>query len=158
MIRLLALDVDGTLTDGGIYMDGLGGEYKRFDVKDGMGIGLLMKAGVEVAFISGRYSPATEQRARNLGVSFVYNGVKDKLPVLSALAGELGITLEEVAFMGDDINDIDCMEAAGLAIAPGDGVRAAREAADYVTEAEAGRGAVREAAEHILALNGEKSN
>lgn len=154
MIRLLALDVDGTLTDGGVYMDGLGGEFKRFDVKDGMGIGLLMKGGVEVAFISGRYSAATEQRARNLGVARIFNGVKEKLPVLAAMAMELGISMDEVAFMGDDVNDVGCMEASGLAIAPSDAVRAAREAAGYVTSAMAGRGAVREAAEHILALNG----
>lgn len=158
MIKLLVLDVDGTLTDGGIYMDGRGGEYKRFDVKDGMGIVMLMKAGVEVAFISGRYSAATEQRARNLGVGRVHNGVKEKLPLLSAMAEELGIALEQVAFMGDDINDAECLQAAGLAIAPADAVRAALVLADYVTESPAGRGAVRDAAEHILGLNGGKES
>ena len=158
MIRLLALDVDGTLTDGGVYMDGRGGEYKRFDVKDGMGIAMLLRAGVEVAFISGRYSAATEQRARNLGVARVHNGVKEKLPVLAAMAQDMGITLEQTAFMGDDVNDLECLTAAGLGLAPADAVRAVREAADYVTGAQAGRGAVREAAEHILALNGEEES
>ena len=155
-IRLLALDVDGTLTDGGVYMNGEGAEFKRFDIRDGMGIVRLRKAGVEVALISGRHSPATERRAQELGITRLYNGVGDKMPVLSALLEELGITLEETAYMGDDVNDVDCLRAAGLALVPADGVPEARAAADYVTARAAGRGAVREAAELILTENGRK--
>ena len=94
-IRLLALDVDGTLTDGGVYMNGQGGEFKRFDIRDGMGIVRLKKAGVEIALISGRHSAATEQRARDLGITRLHNGVADKMPLLSAIVEELGITFTE---------------------------------------------------------------
>jgi 3-deoxy-D-manno-octulosonate 8-phosphate phosphatase (KDO 8-P phosphatase) len=153
-IRLLALDVDGTLTDGGVYMNGQGGEFKRFDIRDGMGIVRLKKAGVEIALISGRHSAATEQRARDLGITRLHNGVADKMPLLSAIVEELGITFAETAYMGDDVNDVECLRAAGLALVPSDGVPEARAAADYVTFSPAGRGAVREAAELILAGNG----
>ncbi len=153
-IRLLALDVDGTLTDGGVYMNGEGAEFKRFDIRDGMGIVRLRRAGVEVALISGRHSAATERRAGDLGITRLYNGVADKMSVLSALLDELGITFAETAFMGDDVNDVECLRAAGLAVVPADGVPEARAVADYVTFSPAGRGAVREAAELILAGNG----
>lgn len=153
MIKLLALDVDGTLTDGGVYMDGNGGEFKRFDIKDGMGIARLRAAGVETAFISGRFSAATEQRARGLGITLLFNGVGEKLPVLSKLVDDLGLTLEETAFMGDDINDVECLRAAGFAVVPADGMDGAKAAADYITCCLAGHGAVREAAELILARN-----
>lgn len=156
MIKLLALDVDGTLTDGGIYSDGEGGEFKRFDVHDGMGLYLLKEAGVEVALISGRYSKATDRRAKELGISEVHNGVGRKLPVLEAIVARGGFTLQETAYMGDDINDVECLRAAALAFAPADAAAEARAAADYVTQRPAGRGAVREAAELILAGRGDK--
>lgn len=151
MIKLLALDVDGTLTDGGLYMDGQGGEFKRFDVHDGMGIHLLRKAGVEVALISGRPSGATDQRAAELGITEVHNGVGRKLPVLEGIAARLGVSLKETAYMGDDVNDVECLRASALAFAPAGAVAEARAAADYVTLSPGGRGAVREAAELILA-------
>jgi len=119
-----------------------------------MGIVRLKKAGVEIALISGRHSAATEQRARDLGITRLHNGVADKMPLLSALVEELGITFAETAYMGDDVNDVECLRAAGLALVPSDGVPEARAAADYVTFSPAGRGAVREAAELILAGNG----
>ena len=156
-IRLFALDVDGTLTDGGIYMDGKGNEYKRFHVRDGMGITLLRKAGVEIALVSGRFSPATVQRAVELHVSRLINGVEEKLPALRALAEELDISLEETAYMGDDVNDVTCLRAAGLALVPLDAVEEARLAADIVTPSRAGHGAVRDAAEFILAANRKNS-
>ena len=152
-IRLLALDVDGTLTDGGVYMDGEGREFKRFDIRDGMGIVRLRASGVEIAFISGRFSAATEQRARDLGVSLVFNGVEDKLSVFKKIAGDLGICLYQAAFMGDDVNDAECLRAAGMGIVPADGTEGAKQAADFVTGADAGHGAVREAAELILSRN-----
>ena len=152
-IRLLALDVDGTLTDGGIYLDGSGNEYKRFDVRDGMGIALLRKGGVEIALISGRFSAATERRAAELQITRLFNGVSEKLPILRALTEELGISLEETAYMGDDVNDLECLHAAGLALVPSDGVEEARGAADMITPSRAGHGAVRDAAEFILAEN-----
>ena len=153
MIKLVALDVDGTLTDGGVYLDGAGAEFKRFDIQDGMGLVLPRKAGVRVAIISGRFSQATEGRARELGVELLYNGVGDKLPVLKALAGELGLEPEEIAFVGDDVNDLACLQWSGLGIAVANGRPEVRAAADRVTEAGGGYGAVREAAELILSLN-----
>lgn len=155
MIRLVAMDIDGTLTDGGFYMDGRGSELKRFDVRDGYGIVMLMRSGVEVAFISGRRSGATEQRAKDLGVERVVNGTSDKLPDLVAMSGELGLDHSEVAFIGDDVPDVECMKWAGLGMAVGDASAEALAAADWVSVRPGGRGAVREAAEHILKLNSE---
>lgn len=153
MIKLFAMDVDGTLTDGGVYMDGRGGEWKRFDIQDGMGIARLKTSGVVMAFVSGRPSPATDQRAKDLGVDRVYNGASDKLSVLRELAFELGLSREEVAYMGDDVNDLPAMEWAGLGIAPANALPEVKAASDWVTNSCGGHGAVREAAERILELN-----
>jgi len=153
MIKLFAMDVDGTLTDGGVYMDGRGGEWKRFDIQDGMGIARLKASGVVIAFVSGRPSPATDQRAKDLGVDRVYNGAGDKLSVLRELAFELGLSREEIAYMGDDVNDLPAMEWAGLSIAPANALPEVKAASDWVTNSCGGHGAVREAAERILELN-----
>jgi 3-deoxy-D-manno-octulosonate 8-phosphate phosphatase (KDO 8-P phosphatase) len=146
------MDVDGTLTDGGFYMDGSGVEYKRFDVKDGYGIVMLQKSGVEAAFISGRRSAATDARARELGVERVVNGAKDKLPHLVAMADELGLDASEVAFVGDDMPDLECIEWAGLGIAVADAADEVLAAADWVSPKDGGKGAVRAAAEYILCM------
>lgn len=153
MIRLVAMDVDGTLTDGGIYMDGEGREMKRFDVKDGTGIVLLKRASIETAFISGRFSKPTGQRAKDLGVSIVVNGTADKLADLKAMAGHRGLDASEIAFIGDDIQDISCMKWAGLGIAVADASPEALAAADWVSPRPGGHGALRDAALHIIALN-----
>lgn len=155
MIRLVAMDIDGTLTDGGFFMDGEGNEFKRFDVRDGYGIVMLKKSGVEVAFISGRRSKATDQRARDLGVESVINGTRDKLPDLVAMAAGLGLDSSEVAFIGDDVPDVECMEWAGLGMAVSDATPEALAAADWVSRSPGGHGAVREAAEYISKLNAE---
>jgi 3-deoxy-D-manno-octulosonate 8-phosphate phosphatase (KDO 8-P phosphatase) len=149
------MDVDGTLTDGGFYMDGHGGEYKRFDARDGYGIVMLRKSGVDVAFISGRESAATGARARDLGVERVVNGTKDKLPHLVAMADELGLDASEIAFVGDDMPDLECIEWAGLGIAVADAADGILAAADWISPKNGGRGAVRAAAEYILCLNGQ---
>jgi 3-deoxy-D-manno-octulosonate 8-phosphate phosphatase (KDO 8-P phosphatase) len=153
-IRLVAMDVDGTLTDGGLYMSA-GSEYKKFHVRDGWGIAELMKRGTEVAFISGRYSPATDARAANLGVRKVFNGAGNKADVLSSLAAEMGVSRDEVAFIGDDVPDVPCIEWAGLGIAVGDAADEVKAAADYVTRSFGGHGAVREAIDYIFRLNGD---
>lgn len=153
MIKLFAMDVDGTLTDGGVYMDGRGGEWKRFDIQDGMGIARLKASGVVIAFVSGRPSPATDQRAKDLGVDRVYNGAGDKLSVLRELAFGLGLSREEIAYMGDDVNDLPAMEWAGLGIAPANALPEVKAASYWVTNSCGGHGAVREAAERILELN-----
>lgn len=153
MIKLFAMDVDGTLTDGGVYMDGRGGEWKRFDIQDGMGIARLKASGVVIAFVSGRPSPATDQRAKDLGVDRVYNGTGDKLSVLRELALELGLSREEIAYMGDDVNDLPAIEWAALGIAPANALPEVKAASNWVTNSCGGHGAVREAAERILELN-----
>lgn len=156
MIRLLAMDVDGTLTDGGIYMDGQGSEYKRFDIQDGMGIARFRAAGGIVALISGRFSPATEKRAHELQVDYLANGAGDKLPILCRIAADAGIKPQETAYMGDDVNDIDCAKWAGLGIAVANAVPEMKNAADYITERSGGNGAVREATDMILLKNAEE--
>lgn len=152
MIRLFAMDVDGTLTDGGIYMDGER-EFKRFDVKDGQGIAELLNSGVRIAFISGRSSEPTQQRADNLHISCCINGTRDKLIELRRLCEEWHISQSEVAFAGDDTPDIECIKWAGLGIAVSDAHPLTAAAADFVTKAPGGRGAIRESAEYILKIN-----
>ena len=154
MIGLVAMDVDGTLTDGGFYMDGEGNELKRFDVRDGYGIVLLKKAGIEVAFVSGRFSKATAQRALDLGVKRVVNGTDDKLRDLKKIADELGLTREQIAFIGDDEPDRICVEWCGLGIAVADARGGLLEVADWITPNPGGRGAVRDAAEYVVERNG----
>ena len=153
MIRLVAMDVDGTLTDGCFYMDGSGGELKRFHAHDGYGIVQLLKSGIEVAFISGRYSAATQSRADGLGVKRVINGTSDKLTLLIEMAEELGLSSDEVAFIGDDMPDIECIRWAGLGIAVADARKEILEAADLVVPSCGGYGAVRDATDYIMNLN-----
>ncbi|WP_286976835.1 KdsC family phosphatase [Acetomicrobium sp. UBA5826] len=149
-IKLLAMDVDGTLTDGSVYMDGEGHEFKRFDIQDGMGIALLRREGIEIALISGRFSASTDQRAKGLGISLVFNGVRDKLGTLKSLTEKLGLRDEEVAYIGDDVNDIDCIKWAGLGIAVANARPEVLEAAGYITRSSGGMGAVREVADLLL--------
>lgn len=153
MIRLLVLDVDGTLTDGGIYVDGAGNELKRFDIQDGMGLALLRRSSVKVAVISGRYSGATERRAAELGIDLIFNGVDDKMEVLKKIADDLGFCRDEIAYAGDDVNDIDCIEWSGLGIAVVNARQSVKACADMVTSANGGYGAVREICEYIMSLN-----
>lgn len=156
MIKLFALDVDGTLTDGCVYLDGNGGESKRFDLQDGYGLVQLMRFDVKVVFISGRYSAATQQRADGLKIDRCINGTKDKLRDLKALCEEWGISREEVAFAGDDMPDAECIEWSGLGIAVANARPEIKAAADWQTECHGGYGAIRECAERILVINGVK--
>ena len=149
-IKLLLLDVDGVLTDGGIVIDERGVESKRFDVRDGQGITLLKHAGVEVGFVSGRSSGAVRQRAGDLGVKWVFQGVQNKAEIYQRIKKRTGLRDEHIAYAGDDIVDIPILRAVGLAITVPDGWPGIRPVVDYVTEAESGRGAVREIAELIL--------
>ena len=149
-IKLLLLDVDGVLTDGGIVIDERGVESKRFDVRDGQGITLLKRAGVEVAFVSGRSSGAVRQRARELGVKGVYQGIRNKAEIYQRIKKRIGLGDEQIAYVGDDIVDVPILRAVGLAITVPDGWPGTRAVVDYVTEAQGGRGAVREISELIL--------
>ena len=153
LIKLFALDVDGTLTDGGVYMDGKGGEFKRFDIQDGYGIRKLIDSGVKVYFISGRCSAATQQRAIDLRITGCINGTRDKLGELKSLAENNHITRAEIAFAGDDIPDVECIKWAGLGIAVANAVQEAVKAADWKTESPGGNGAIRECAEKIIEIN-----
>lgn len=150
-IRLFAMDVDGVLTDGTVIVSSDGTEAKSFSILDGLGLKQLERAGVLTAWISGRASGATTVRATELKIPHVVQGRIDKITALRELATQLGLAAEECAYMGDDVIDAPAMEWAGIGIAPHEGMPAALTAADYVTQRPAGRGAVREICEHILA-------
>ena len=141
-IKLIVLDVDGTLTDGGVYYDSNGNEFKRFDVKDGLGIRVAQKAGLEFAIITGRESHMVERRTSELG----------KYPALLNLAKELGCTLEEIAYIGDDLNDLQCMESVGFAACPADAAKQIKSTAHYVSIYKGGYGAVRDILEHLISF------
>ena len=152
-IKLLAMDVDGTLTDGSmIFLDG--GQVKVYSVRDGLGITLAMRLGLKVAWITGNAGHAVTERASSLGVTDVYQGIRHKGAAIRELMGNHGLTREEVAFIGDDLNDIPAMEQAGFSFAVADAVEEVRACADIVTERMGGRGAVREAIEAILKSRG----
>ncbi|MEB3258007.1 MAG: HAD family hydrolase [Cyanobacteriota bacterium] len=154
-LRLLVLDVDGVLTDGGLWTTENGEVLKRFDVRDGLGIRLLQQAGLEVAWLSGGKSGATEQRARYLGISHVLTGVRDKPAALAALQAQLGVNRGESAFVGDDLNDLAVRPAIGLLVCTADAVLPLRQRADWVLDRNGGHGAVRRLAEEILRARGE---
>ena len=149
-IRLFAMDVDGILTDGTVRISSDGTETKVFSVLDGMGIVRLNKAGVAVAWISGRPSDASTIRATELKVPHLIQGRTDKITALQELAGRLKLQPEECVYMGDDDIDATAMEWAGLGITVPDAMPAAISAADLITTRAAGHGAVREICEHIL--------
>lgn len=153
-IKLVAFDIDGVMTDGGLHYSDDGHEFKTFNVQDGLGIVLMKRAGIEVAIITGRNSNVVNCRARDLGIQHVFHGVGDKRTVAGKLLEELGLNWSELAFMGDDLIDIKAMAQCGLAIAPANARPIAKERAHVVTEAAGGHGAVREAVEFILAAQG----
>ena len=154
-IRLLVLDVDGVLTDGRIYLDGRGHEFKVFDTKDGHGMRKAAAAGITICWISGRASPATARRARELGVTHCYQGVRDKALRIEAVRRHLHLTRDEMAAIGDDEPDIPMFQAAALSACPSDAVPAARRYASVVLKSPGGRGAAREFIEMILKRNGQ---
>ena len=149
-IELLVLDVDGVLTDGRVVLDADGREIKRFSVRDGAGLKYWQRAGGQVAILSGRSSPAVVARAVELGITNVVQNAKQKLPAYEALLERLGMTDARTAVMGDDLPDLPLLRRAGYALAPADAVEDVRAAADYVTAAAGGEGAVREAIEMLL--------
>jgi 3-deoxy-D-manno-octulosonate 8-phosphate phosphatase (KDO 8-P phosphatase) len=150
-IRLFAMDVDGILTDGGVYISSDGTETKRFCIIDGLGLMLLRDAGIATAWVSGRASGATTLRAAELKIPHVIQGRKDKLEALSELTSKLGIELRHCAYMGDDFIDAPALRAAGIGISVPTALPAALVAADFVTRRHAGFGAVREVCDLILA-------
>jgi 3-deoxy-D-manno-octulosonate 8-phosphate phosphatase (KDO 8-P phosphatase) len=157
VVRLLALDVDGVLTDGLIYYGNSGEELKTFNIKDGLGIKLLQKAGVRVAIITGRQSQIVTRRARELGIEDVIQGRDDKRQALLELCQHHGIGIEECAYMGDDLPDLGAITVAGLGMTVADASDAVRDAAQWRSRFNGGCGAVREACEFILSARGEWS-
>ena len=153
-VRILILDVDGVLTDGKIIMDYQGRELKAYDVRDGHGIKLLLRAGIEVAMVTGRKSSVVEKRAEDLGVKRVRQGVYNKIEAYMEIAQEVGIKDEEVCFVGDDLIDIPLLKRVGLPIVVADGLDEAKEFALYITRSSGGRGAVREVCELLLQAHG----
>ena len=149
-IRLIAMDVDGALTDGRIIYSSSGQETKCFHVRDGYGIARALHLGLKIAWISGRHSQITTDRAAELGVTHVIQGRFDKLEVLKNLAGELNVTLDEVAFIGDDVIDNDAISACGLGVAVADAHPDTLAAARWVTTHPGGKGAVRELIDLVL--------
>lgn len=149
-IRLLVLDVDGVLTDGRLYFSARGEELKSFHVRDGAGIVQLLRAGLQIAVISGRNSKAVERRMAELGVTWIRQGVEDKLTVLRELLDILGLGPQAVASMGDDTADLPIFEVARLAVAVADAHRTVKSRAHFITQLPGGQGAVREVCDLIL--------
>lgn len=149
-VRLLVLDVDGVLTDGGLWYGPEGEPTKRFDVRDGLGIKLLQRAGLEVALLSGGRGGATERRAGHLGIRHCLVGATDKAAALAALQRDLGLEPEVTAFVGDDYNDLTVRPRVGLLVATADAALGLRRQADLVLGSRGGHGAVREMAERLL--------
>ena len=153
-VRLVAMDVDGVLTDAGMYYSESGDELKKFNTRDGMGIKMLQAAGVVTAFITREKTAIVERRGQKLAVPEVHQGVEDKLTDLTRLARKHGLTLAQVAYIGDDVNDLDALRAVGLSAAPADAMPVVLEAVHYVCAKKGGEGAVRELADLILAARG----
>lgn len=143
-VKLLALDVDGVLTDGGLYYTETGEELKRFNIKDGQGIKLLMQLGLEVAIITAKSSASTLHRANNLGIAHTFLGVENKLSALKELSEKLGLSLSQIAYVGDDINDLQVMQAVGCPLTVADAMPENQACAMYVTKLGGGQGAIRE--------------
>lgn len=153
-VRLIAFDVDGVFTDGRFYLSDDGVESKAFHTQDGFGIRQLLTAGISVAVISGRRSGAVERRMQELGVPHIVQGCKDKVAALDAIVEELGITLDECAYVGDDVPDLPLLRHVGVSIAVANAVATVRMQCDYLTTASGGAGAVREACELLLSTRG----
>jgi 3-deoxy-D-manno-octulosonate 8-phosphate phosphatase (KDO 8-P phosphatase) len=153
-IRLLILDVDGVLTDGRLYFDAKGEALKVFHVRDGHGIKMVQRGGLEVALVSGRRSDAAFHRARELGVTRFYEGVRDKVAVLEELLTALHLTPPQAAAVGDELVDLPLFTRVGLAVAVADAVPEVGAAAHWVTSLSGGRGAVREVCDLLLKAQG----
>ncbi len=155
-IKILVMDVDGTLTDGKVFLSASGDEMKKFSIRDGMGIELLRKGGIESAIITSEISTIVDHRAKKLKIEFVLHGSRNKKKDLENLAKKLSLKLDEVAYIGDDVNDIFAMQSSGVSACPCDAVDEVKRVVDYQCKYNAGYGAVREFCELIL-VNQNKS-
>ncbi len=158
-IKMLVMDVDGTLTDGHIYIGAEGEMMKAFHVQDGYAIAhILPEKGITPVIITGRKSKIVEKRAAELKIQHLHQGIMDKLSKLQEVAAELGVSAGEIAYIGDDVNDLDCIGFCGLTACPADAVPAVRDAADYICSRNGGSGAVREFIEKLVSEGNEKSH
>lgn len=155
-IKLFATDVDGVLTDAGMYYSESGDEWKKFNTHDGMGIKLLQKAGVITAIVTQERTKLVARRAEKLAIPEVHQGAMDKLSVLREMVGRYGLTLDQVAYIGDDVNDVEALQAVGFSASPADGLPPVLAVVDYVCRKKGGEGAVREVADMILAARGSR--
>lgn len=153
-IKLLILDVDGVLTDGRIILDNEGNEFKAFNVRDGHGLRMFIRAGMQVAIITGRQSKVVERRAHELGITEVYQKCFKKAVTYEHLRSKLGISDIEIAYVGDDVVDIPILKRVGLPVAVADATDEAKKMSVFVTKNPGGRGAAREVCELILKANG----
>ena len=153
-IKLLVLDVDGVLTDGRLFFDFFGNEYKSFHARDGHGIKLLKRTGVDIAIISGRKSKSVALRMKMLGIEHVYQGHENKRQAFQELLGKTGLTQEQAAYVGDDLLDLPLMVQAGLAVAVNDAHPDVKARADWCTTLQGGCGAVREVCDLIMQAQG----
>ncbi|TWT36746.1 3-deoxy-D-manno-octulosonate 8-phosphate phosphatase KdsC [Posidoniimonas corsicana] len=149
-IKLLLSDVDGVMTDGSVLYDSTGAELKSFNIRDGLGIRLWQRAGGVFGVVTGRESPMVERRCRELDVAILVQNSGDKLPKVQQIASEQGVTLDEIAYIGDDLPDLPVIQAVGLGVAVADAAEEVLHAADYTTQLPGGRGAIRELIEVIL--------
>jgi len=155
IVRLLILDVDGVLTRGQVIYDDRGLETKIFDVKDGLGLRLLMDCGIMVVIATGRCAPALRHRCHNLGITRIYDGLRCKSDILEPLSQQCGLAASQMAFVGDDLPDLGLMAKVGLAVAVADATPEVKAAADIITKQPGGQGAVRELCEAILKAQGQ---
>jgi 3-deoxy-D-manno-octulosonate 8-phosphate phosphatase (KDO 8-P phosphatase) len=154
LINCLILDVDGVLTDGRIIINDLGNETKHFNVRDGHGLKLLMREGFDIIIITGRTSQVVEHRAKELGITDIYQGAKNKVEILEEIFRKKHISGESVAYIGDDIVDIPVFKKVGFSVAVADASEHAKKSADYISKRNGGQGAVREICEMILMVQG----
>lgn len=153
-VKLIVLDLDGTLTDGVIHYDSDGGDHKHFHVADGLGIVMAQAAGLKIAIVTGRESAVLARRADELKIADVIEKAGDKAEVLRGLMQKYELRADEIAFVGDDLNDLPAFDVAGVKIAVGDAAQTVKDRADWVTPRAGGRGAVRDAIEEILRRQG----
>lgn len=153
-IKLVIFDVDGVLTDGSLFIGDDGEEYKAFNSKDGHGLRMLQNGGVDIAIITGRVSNVVEHRVKELGIKYVYQGKREKLPAFEELLQQVNLKAEEIAYVGDDVVDLPVMVRVGLAICVQDGHSYVKKHAHWITEHGGGRGAARDVCELILEAHG----
>jgi 3-deoxy-D-manno-octulosonate 8-phosphate phosphatase (KDO 8-P phosphatase) len=156
-IRLFATDVDGVLTDAGMYYAESGDEWKKFNTRDGMGLKLLQKAGIITAIVTQERTKLVARRAEKLAIPELHQAVMDKLSLVREMAARYGLTLSQVAYIGDDINDLETLKAVGFSATPADGMPQVAAVVDYICRKKGGEGAVREIIEMILDAQGRSS-